>query len=299
MLIRWLSALLLVLSTWTAHAQNVLSVPALSGHVIDNANVLDASQRQSLEAKLAAFEASNGSQIVLLLVPTTQPEDITSYANRVANVWKIGRKGVGDGLLVIVAKDDHKLRIEVAKSLEGAIPDLAAKQIIDSAITPRFKQNDYAGGLNAGVDSIFALVKGEALPPPVQSQNASGGDAENFHWQDLMGFLFFGVFFGGVIARRIFGNKLGALLTGGIVGFIVNLATASLLIAGAAGLLAMVVALLSSLGRSGPGGGWSSGISSGGGGWGSGSGSGGGGGGGGFSSGGGGDFGGGGASGGW
>jgi uncharacterized membrane protein YgcG len=107
MLIRWLSALLLVLSTWTAHAQNVLFVPALSGHVIDNANVLDASQRQSLEAKLAAFEASNGSQIVLLLVPTTQPEDITSYANRVANVWKIGRKGVGDGLLVIVAKDDH------------------------------------------------------------------------------------------------------------------------------------------------------------------------------------------------
>ena len=300
MLTRWLPALLLVFGVWSAHAQNVLPIPTLTGHVVDSANALDAVQRQALETKLTTFEAANGAQIVLLLVPTTQPEDITSYANRVGNVWKIGRKGIGDGLLVVVAKDDHKLRIEVAKSLEGAIPDLAAKRIIDTAITPRFKQNDYSGGLNAGVDSIMALVRGEALPAPASTQDASRhSSTENFQWQDLIGFLFFGVIFVGAVARHVLGNKLGALATAGIVGFIVNLVTASLVIAGAAGLLAMVVTLLSNFGRSGSSGvgrGWASGSSGLGGGWSSGSGSSGSGG---FSSGGGGDFGGGGASGSW
>lgn len=305
MLTRWLPALLLVFSAWVAQAQNVLAAPALTGHVVDSAGALDDAQRQALDAKLAAFEASNGTQIVVLLVPTTQPEDIASYANRVGNVWKIGRKGIGDGLLVVVAKNDHKLRIEVAKSLEGAIPDLAAQQIIDTAIAPRFKHNDYAGGLEAGVDSIMALVKGEALPAPASAKSSSGkSSTQNFQWQHLSVFLFLGVIGGGAVARRVFGNKLGALATAGVVGFVVNTVTASLVIAGAAGLFAMVVTLLSSFGRSGGSGigrGWttsrSSGIGSAGG-WGSGSG-GAGGGGGGFSSGGGGDFGGGGASGDW
>ena len=305
MLTRWLSALLLLLSAWSAHAQNVLAIPALTGHVVDSANALDAAQRQALESKLAAFETSNGAQIVILVVPTTQPEDIASYANRVGNAWKIGRKGIGDGLLVVVAKDDHKLRIEVAKSLEGAIPDLAAKQIIDTAITPRFKQNDYAGGLDAGADSIMALVRGEALPAPASTTTTSGGSStEGFQWQNLSVFIFLGVIVGGPIARGILGNKLGALATAGVVGFVVNLITASLVIAGAAGLIAMVVTLVSGFGRSSGGSigrGWTTGRSPGMGsvgGWSSGSG-GGGGGGGGFGSGGGGNFGGGGASGGW
>lgn len=296
MLIRLLSVLVLVFSAWTAQAQNVLAIPALTGHVVDSANALDVSQHLSLETKLSSFEASNGTQIVLLLVPTTHPEDIASYANRVGNTWKIGRKGIGDGLLVVVAKDDHKLRIEVAKSLEGAIPDLAAKQIIDSAITPRFKQNDYAGGLDAGVDRIMALVKGEALPAPDPSNSHAGTDStQGFQWQNLSVFIFFAVFVGGAAARRAFGNKLGALATAGFVGLIVNIVTASLLIAGAAGFFAMLLTLLSSFGRgggSGLGSGWSTGSS--GGGWSSSSDSGGG-----FSSGGGGDFGGGGASGDW
>ena len=297
MLIRWLSALLLTLGAWTAQAQNVLPVPALTGHVVDGAGALDASQRQALDSKLAAFEASSGSQIVVLLVPTTQPEDIASYASRVGNTWKIGRKGVGDGLLVVVAKDDHKLRIEVAKTLEGAIPDLAAKQIIDTAITPRFKQNDYAGGLDAGADHIMALIKGEALPVPAQSPRGGGPDG-GFQWEQLSVFVFLGVIFGGSLARRVLGNKLGALATAGVVGFIVNLLTASLVIAGVAGLFALLMTLMSGLGRSsgGANSGWA-GTRTSGGGWGSGSG--GGSGGGGFSSGGGGDFGGGGASGSW
>lgn len=291
MLRRWLSALILSLLAWAACGQGLLPVPALSGHVVDQTATLSDAQRQALEGRLAGFESSNGAQVVVLLVATTQPEDIASYANRVGNAWKIGRKGIGDGLLLIVAKNDHKLRIEVAKSLEGAIPDLAAKQIIDSALTPRFKQGDYAGGIDAGVDQILALIKGEALPSPNVSGSANAGAAGDlFEWQNLLVFLFFGVLLGGRIARSLLGNKLGALLTGVIVGVIVKLATTSLLIGVVAAIVATVFTLVSNLARGGGGGG-----TFGGGGWDSGSS----GGGGGFSSGGGGDFGGGGASGDW
>ena len=131
-----------------AQAQGVLPVPLLTARVIDTTGTLDAIQLKGLDDKLAAFEREKGTQIAFLLVPTTQPEDIGSYANRVANDWKIGRKGVGDGVLLVVAKNDRKVRIEVAKTLEGAVPDLAARQIIDSAITPNFRKDDYAGGLS-------------------------------------------------------------------------------------------------------------------------------------------------------
>lgn len=291
----WLLALLLWATALAGHAQGVLPVPALSGHVVDTTATLDASQRQALESKLAAFEAAHGAQVVVVLVSTTQPEDIASFANRVGSTWKIGRKAVGDGLLLVVAKNDRKLRIEVAKSLEGAVPDLAAKGIMDSAITPAFKQGDYAAGLNAGVDQIMTLIKGEGLPAPAQKTGAWQADTD-FQWQDLAVFVFFGVLVGGAVARRVLGNKLGSVATGGVVGFVVNLATGSLLIAGLAAVAAMVFVLVSSVGRALSGGhvGGYSPISthdS----WGSGSGSDGGG----FSSGGGGDFGGGGASGDW
>src|SRR6187401_1611672 len=144
---RVLLLLLTLLACVLAAAQGVLPVPELTARVVDQTGTLDAIQRQGLEEKLAAFEQQKGTQIVVLLVPTTQPEDISSYANRVANAWKIGRKDVGDGIVVIVAKDDRRVRIEVAKTLEGAVPDLAAKQVIDEAITPRFRQGDFAGGL--------------------------------------------------------------------------------------------------------------------------------------------------------
>ena len=123
-----------------ARPQGVLPVPPLSALVVDQTGTLDAIQLKGLEDKLMAFEQKKGTQIAILMVPTTQPEDIASYANRVGNDWKIGRKDVGDGVLLVVAKDDRKVRIEVAKTLEGAIPDLAAKQIIDDAITPNFRK---------------------------------------------------------------------------------------------------------------------------------------------------------------
>jgi uncharacterized protein len=281
-----------------AVAQPVQPVPALVAHVIDATGTLEASQKVALEGKLAALEAAKGSQVVVLMLPTTAPEDIASYANRVGNTWKIGRKGVGDGVLLIVAKDDRKVRIEVAKTLEGAIPDLAAKQIIDQALTPRFKVGDYAGGLDAAVEQLAARIKGEPLPPvnPVSSGNGGSSSAggDGFQLWDLAIFLFVAAPVVSGLIKRVFGNKLGALLTGAGVGALALLVTSSLVIAIIAAFIALLFALFVNL----PAGG-SSGRS--GGGWGAGSGgwSSGGGGGGGFSSGGGGDFGGGGASGDW
>ncbi|MEO6015951.1 MAG: TPM domain-containing protein [Polaromonas sp.] len=279
-------------------AQGVLPVPALTAHVVDGTATLDATQRQALEAKLAAFETARGAQVVVLLVPTTQPEDIAAYAQRVGDSWKIGRKDIGDGLLLVVAKNDRKVRIETTKALEGAIPDLAAKQIIDDAITPRFKQGDFAGGLDAAADQIIARITGEALPVPGKARAASGNGG-GFDWTNLAIFLFFAVPIGGRLLSGVLGRKLGSVATGGAVGVLAWVFTSSLLLAGLAGVAGVVFALVSSLGgmgrggRGGLGGGGFGGF--GGGSWGGGSS----GGGGGFSSGGGGNFGGGGASGGW
>ena len=283
-----------------AAAQGVLPVPELTARVIDQTGTLDAIQRKGLDDKLAAFEQQKGTQMVVLLVPTTQPEDIASYANRVANAWKIGRKDVGDGIVIIVAKNDRKVRIEVAKTLEGAVPDLAASQIIEQAITPRFRQGDFAGGLQAGVDQLIARVNGEALPAPRQQQQQRGSAKAGFDWFDLAIFLFFAVPIGGAVLRGIFGRKLGSLVTGGGVGFLAMLFTSSIVIAGIAAVVGLLFSLVSG---GGPFGGRRRGFGAPvffPGGWGGGGGGGsGGGGGGGFSSGGGGDFGGGGASGSW
>ncbi|MDI1244520.1 MAG: TPM domain-containing protein [Rhodoferax sp.] len=298
---RWLASLLLLCLMGLGAARAQQAVPALTGHVIDSTGTLATPQRDALEARLSEFEKTSGSQVVVLLVPSTQPEDITAYANRVANTWKIGRKGIGDGLLLIVAVQDRKLRIEVAKTLEGAIPDLAAKRVIDETITPRFKQGDYAGGIDAGVTRIMALIRGEALPEPSPETNQNAG---GFDWMELGIFLFIAVPVIGAVAKSMLGNRLGAVATGGAAGGIAMLLTASMLIAGLAGVAALIFTLLqnspalrnSGLHRGGRnnggwghGGGFGGGFGGGGGGFG----------GGGFGSGGGGDFGGGGASGDW
>ena len=292
-----------------AWAQSVLPVPALTARVIDQTGTLDAAQKKALEAKLASLEKTKGSQVVVLMVPTTAPEDIASYTQRVGDTWKIGRKGVGDGLLLVVAKDDRKMRIAPAKTLEGAIPDVLAARIIDETMKPLFRAGDFAGGIGGAVDQVTGLINGEALPPP-QWENSSGGaegsgntnDASDtgMGWQDLAIFLFFAVFIGGAIVRSVLGNKLGAVVMGGGAGIAAFVVTSSIAIAAVAGILALVVTLFgAATGAMLPttrrgGGGWSGG--GGGGGWSGGSS---GGGGGGFSSGGGGNFGGGGASGDW
>jgi len=279
-------------------------VPALSARVIDETGTLNAAQHAALDSKLAAFEAQSGPQIVLLLVDTSAPEDIAAYAQRVADTWKIGRREVGDGVLVVVAKNDRRVRIEVAKALEGAIPDLAARQIIDNAIRPAFRADDYAGGLHAALDQLMSRIRGEALPaPPVPTRE---GALPGLQFEEIAMFLFIAVPIIATVLTRMFGRKLGSLLAAGGAGYAAWWFTASVLVAGVVGLVALVLvgiigfgAATRRMGRRGGSlphiGGWDGGGWGGGGSWGGG----GGGGGGGFSSGGGGDFGGGGASGDW
>ena len=271
-------------------AQDVQPVPTLSARVIDQTGTLDATQQAALSAKLELIEQQMGSQVVVLLVPSTLPEDIAAYSQRVADTWKIGRRDIGDGLLIVVAKADRRVRIEVAKTLEGAIPDLAAKRVIDGQITPAFRAGNYAGGLNAGIDQLAALIRGEGLPepPPRGAGDRSSGGTQN----DPLVLMFFAIIFIGPFFVRVFGRKvgtLGAAAAGGALGWWL---TASMLIAIGGGFAALLYVALVGMGVARQG--WSSGGSSGS--WG---GSGSGGGGGGFSSGGGGDFGGGGASGNW
>jgi uncharacterized protein len=304
-----LAALLLALLA-PAAAQQPLPVPALTARVIDQTNTLTPPQRAALEAQLAAFEAEAGSQLVVLMVPTTQPEDIASYAQRVGETWKLGRRDVGDGLLIVVAKDDRRVWIATAKALEGAIPDLAAKRVIDGAMRPAFRANDYAGGLSAAVTQLTQLIRGEQLPLPQRDDRwrggeaGAGGDAGALDLTTLAMFFFVAVPILGAVLTGIFGRKLGSLATAGAAGGVGFWVSASLLIALGVGLVALLLVGLFgvgaagrtiSSGRHGRGGSVLPPIIWGGGGWGGGLG----GGGGGFGSGGGGDFGGGGAGGSW
>ena len=297
-LIAWL---VLVCTCLTgAFAQSLQPIPPLTAHVVDQTNTFDAIELKGLDEKLLEYEKRKGTQIAVLMVASAQPEDIASFANRAANSWKIGRKGVGDGVLIVVAKDDHKVRIEVAKTLEGAIPDLAAKNIIDDVITPNFKKGDFAGGLRLATDQLIARIEGEALPDPKQPKaNAGGlGALGNIDWTTAAMFIFIGVPVVGGILKGMFGRTFGSLATGAGVGTIALLVTSSLFMAGIAAFIALLVALLTGggMGRRGGlggvpivwgGGGGGGGFGGGGGGssWGG--------------SGGGGDFGGGGASGSW
>ena len=168
------SGFLLLLCALTAWAQ--VAVPELSRRVTDLTATLSADQVAALESELAAFEAKKGSQIAVLIVPTTQPEDIAQFGIRVADQWKIGRKKIDDGVILIVAKDDRKLRIEVGYGLEGAIPDAIAKRVVAETITPYFKAGDYYKGIDAGIQQLMRLIEGEPLPPPATSDNSGGGD---------------------------------------------------------------------------------------------------------------------------
>lgn len=310
----------LLLWAWSlqAFAQELRAIPPAMARVVDQAALLTGGQSAALEAKLAAFESEKGTQIGVLIVPSTAPEDIASFAQRVADVWKLGRREVGDGLLVVVAKDDRRVWIATAKALEGAVPDLAAREIIRDRISPAFRQGDFAGGLNAGVDALMQRVRAEGLPPPsVRSPRlgpASGLGAFGSMLEQAAIFFFVVVPLISMVLTSIAGRRLGSLLTGGAAGGLAWLWSGSVAMSVAAGLLSLLVvgvlgvgALLQQAGRSlppsrggraGRGSGpviWGGGTGGFGGGWSGGSDRGGGG----FSSGGGGDFGGGGAGGDW
>lgn len=273
----WLALLLS-----TAAQAELVAIPPLAHRVTDLTNTLSVDQQAALESKLQAFEQSKGSQIAILMIPTTQPEDIAQYSIRVVDAWKLGREKSDDGVLVIVAKDDRKSRIEVGYGLEGAIPDAIAKRIVSDMMKPSFKQGDFYGGLDAATTQLTKLIDGEALPPPTKKQNTNAGGVEQY----FVLLLIVAVILGGILTS-IFGQFFGSLATGGIVGALVWLLTSLVAASVIAAIIALVFTLMSG-GRGGlPIGGYGGGF--GGGGFG---------GGGGFS-GGGGDFGGGGASGDW
>lgn len=285
------AALLLALALAAgAAAQDLAPIPALEARITDLTGTLTAEQQASLEEKLRAFQARKGAQLAVLIVATTEPEDIAQYGIRVVDQWKLGRERVDDGALLIVAKNDRRLRIEVGYGLEGALPDATAKRIIAETITPLFRQGDFFGGINAGLDQMIRVIDGEPLPPPdTQWKGGTSLLAE-------IPVLLLVVFMGSVIFRPFFGRPLGALLTGGGAGLLAYLLTSAFFIALLTGLLAFAIALAAALAPRG----WSSRARHGGwgGGWSGGSWGGGGSDGGGFSGGGGG-FGGGGASGSW
>ncbi len=250
-----LAALLSFAAAW---AGAEVAVPPLKSRVTDLASTLSQDQRAALEQKLAALEARKGSQVAVLLVPTTQPETVEQYAIRVFDQWKLGRKGVDDGVLLLIAKNDRKLRIEVGRGLEGAIPDAFAKRIIDEEITPRFKQGDFHGGISAGVDRIVKLVDGEPMPPPAK-QPARQSPSPISDWSGEA--LFYGLFALLVLAgllKSLLGRLLGSGVTG-IASSILIYLLAGLGFALIAGILIFVISLL--LGGTSRVSGWSSGGS--------------------------------------
>lgn len=256
-------------------------MPALGGRVVDATGTLSVGEQSALEAKLAELEARKGSQIVVLLVPTTRPEAIEQYSMRVVEAWKPGRKGVDDGVLLLVASEDRAVRIEVGYGLEGAIPDAAANRIIDEFILPSFRQGDFAGGIAAGVDRLIGLIDGEALPEPAQSGSPATG------FDNVLPVALFVSIVVGAILRRVLGQLPGAAVTGLLVSALTWLLVGAIGLALLMGLIGFMLGLAPA-GRAGrwashPRGGFGGGSFGGGGGF----------------SGGGGGFGGGGASGRW
>jgi uncharacterized protein len=292
---RAVAALSLLLAALLVRAD--VAVPPLTARVTDLTGTLSGGAVARIETKLTDFEAKKGSQIAVLIVPTTQPEEIEQFSIRVAEAWKIGRKVVSDGAILIVAKNDRRTRIEVGQRLEGALPDAIANRIIDETVTPHFKLGDFDGGVEAGVDQMISVINGEPLPAPDTKWEHHRGLG------NMLPILLIVVFVASGVLRALFGRLFGSMATGGLAGGIAWLLSHLLPIGLGAGVVAFLFAMLAgsssrgwSAGRGGGWGGFGGGL---GGGFGGGFGGGGGGGGGGGFSGGGGSFSGGGASGSW
>ena len=286
--LRWAGASLLAFALcWAVVAGAQVPVPPMGAWVTDRTATLTDGQKSALERTLRSFEARKGSQVVVLIVPSTAPETIEQYALRVAERWKPGRKKVDDGALLVVAKDDRKLRIEVGYGLEGALTDAACKRIISEIIVPRFRQGDYYGGIAAGVDRVLRVIDGEPLPKPEERGSGRARGIGSF----LPVMMILALVVGGVL-HTVLGRFPGALVTGGAVSVVAWMLAGAASVALIAGGIAFLFTLIGGgfggrgLGRGGIGGGFGGGGFSGGGG-------------GGFSGGGGGGFGGGGASGNW
>lgn len=295
---RWLAwplSLFLLLAAGLAVAE--LPIPPLTARVTDLTGTLASEQKAALDARLADFEREKGAQIAVLIVASVRPEAIEQYALRVVEAWKLGRQGVDDGALLLIAKEDRRMRIEVGYGLEGALNDATAKRIISETIAPRFKEGEFYGGINAGLEAMLGVVAGEPLPAPEEPARRPANGGEEFESWLVAGGMLLLLGAGALriifVLRAIFGRFLAAGMVAVGAGVIASFVISSLLGAAVIGVLAFFVSLL--VNGSAARGGFLGGTS-----WGGGGGGGrrGGRGGGGFSGGGGG-FGGGGASGGW
>jgi uncharacterized protein len=254
---RFLLAACLALAGFLGVARAEVAIPPLQGRITDLTGTLNAQQKSELENRIAAFEAKRGSQIAVLMLPTTKPEEIEQYSIRLAEAWKIGRRKVDDGLILVVAKEDRRLRIEVGYGLEGAIPDALAKRVIDDRITPRFKEGDFYGGVRDGVEQLIKLAEGEKLPPPKAGAESAQDGMDAVVPLLVVAFIASGIF------KAVFGRFPGALATGGILGagawYLFGMVAAAIFT-----LIGFVIAY-AGLGRGAGAGGWSSGGSRGGG----------------------------------
>jgi uncharacterized protein len=224
-----LVAMLLLASKMAFSA--MVEVPAFTARVVDLTQTLSPSEQAAFEAKLKSFEETKGSQIAVLIVPTTRPEEIEQYAIRVVEAWKVGREKVDDGALLLIAKEDRKVRIEVGYGLEGVVPDLYAKRIINEVITPQFKRGNFSGGIDSALTALIGLINGEPLPAP-QVTKINGAHLEN-----LLPFLLFGGMISGMVLRGMFGTFFGSAANGGLIGTILSLIGLSLLGAGVIGVI--------------------------------------------------------------
>lgn len=237
--------------TGAASAQALQAIPPLTARVTDLTGTLTAAQQAELEQRLADFESRKGTQIAVLLVPTTAPEAIEQYSIRVVDAWKLGRKGVDDGALLLIAKNDHAVRIENGYGLEGVLTDVASNHIIENTMVPLLRQGQYFAAISAGVDQMMALVQGESLPPP--DQHWQGARASG-PWSAVLP-LFIVAIVAASFLRMLFGRAIGSLLTGAGTGLLALLLTQLLAFAVGAGVLAFLGSLLFGFAS----GGWSSG----------------------------------------
>src|SRR5205807_2469441 len=206
------ACILALVMCWPVAGAADVAVPPLSGRVVDQTGTISSGDIASLTQTLKNLEASKGSQVAVLIVPTTDPETIEQFSIRVAEAWKIGRKKIDDGAILVVAKNDHHLRIEVGYGLEGALTDINSRRIIDEVITPKFREGDFAGGISAGVDRMIRVIDGEPLPAPSRSVKfGSWNDVE-----PLFYFVLFGPLVVGGMLRSIFGRLLGSVIAGTI-----------------------------------------------------------------------------------
>jgi uncharacterized protein len=260
---RWLrlvAAGAIFLVAGAAPAFGEVAVPPLKARVTDLTGTLTAPQIQALETRLRDFERAKGSQVAVLMLPSTQPETPAQYGVRVYDEWKLGRKGIDDGVLVLVAKDDRRVWIVTGRGVEGPLPDAAVKRIVEEDITPRFKQGDFHGGIHAGVDRIMRTIEGEPLPPP----RHAGQQSPLFqHIEWIIPALVIVMIAQGIL-NSIFGRAVGAGLTGGVAGLLVWLIVGSLVIGTIVGVIAFVFGLLG-VGAMRHGSGWGGGWNSGGG----------------------------------